>query len=657
MLRKNRTRPRRALYVAASLAIAGLSLAACTGGSGSGSSASGAAQTAQPTGAKIHGGTISWAEPPDTTPNWILPFASGPYFGNSNFLDFWPLMFRPLYFFGGHTNQPTVDEALSVAQLPVFSDGGTTVTINLKGWKWSDGQTVDAQDVIFFMNMLESEKANFAGYVPGEFPDNVQSYSAKSPTSLTVTMKLKGKFSSSWFLSNELSQVTPFPVKWDTTSLTGAPGSGGCSAMTGPKATAAACAKVWKFLTDNNGTSSKPQMAGDLATYATNQMWQDVDGPWRLSAFDASSGKAVFVPNKSYSGPQKPYVSKFIEVPYTSDTSEYNALAAGGASAPQVGYVPVQDLASPTSSYTKVGPNNSLLASNYNLVPLYAWGISFDRANYNSTGDGGLASKFIRQFYIRQALQLGVNQPQLIAKVDKGYAIPTYGPVPVFPANPFVSSGEKTNQYAANSSKGAALLKSHGWKVVPGGTDICVKAGTGSGDCGTGIPAGAKLQFTELYAAGEQSVTTTVQSEVSNWGQMGIHVTTKGEAFDTVLGTMVPCKSGPSCSWQIVDWGGGWTYSPDYMATGDEIFSTGAGFNKMSFNDPTADALIDKTETSSNPAFFDQYENYLAKQLPVIWEPDAASELVEIGKNVGGVTPLNPVLSLTPEYWYLTKNG
>jgi len=654
-MEKYRLGLRKTFCVGVGLVIAGLSLAACAGASGSGSASSTSA--AQTTGKPIHGGTIIWAEPPATTPDWILPFATGPYFGNDNFLDFWPLMFRPLYFFGGETNQPTVDEALSTADLPVFSDGGTLVTIKLKGWKWSDGQTVDAQDVIFFMNMLEAEKANFAGYVPGEFPDNVVSYSAPSPTSLTVTMKLKQGFSSTWFLYNELSQVTPFPLKWDTTSLTGAPGSGGCSAMTGPQATAAACAKVWKFLTDNNGTASSPQMAGDLATYATNPMWQDVDGPWRLSAFDASSGEATFVPNTSYSGPQKPYVSKFVEMPYTSDTAEFNALAAGGASAPQVGYVPAQDITTPTSSYKKIGPNNSLLSSNYNLDPLYAWGISFDRANYNSTGDGGLASKFIHQLYIRQALQMGVDQPQIISKVDKGYAIPTYGPVPVYPSNSFVSSGELTNQYPYDVAKGAALLKSHGWKVVPGGTDTCAKAGTASDECGAGIPPGTKLQLNILSVSGDQAVTTTVQSNVSSWSQMGINVTTKSEAFDTVLSQMVPCKSGPVCSWELADWGGGWSYSPDYEATGDLIFSTGAGFNKMSYSDPTADALIQKTETSSNPADFDQYENYLAKQLPVIWEPLAANEMVEIAKNVGGVEPLNPVLSLTPEYWYLTKSG
>ena len=33
---------------------------------------------------------------------------------------------------------------LSLADAPVYSDGGKTVTITMKGWKWSNGETVDA---------------------------------------------------------------------------------------------------------------------------------------------------------------------------------------------------------------------------------------------------------------------------------------------------------------------------------------------------------------------------------------------------------------------------------------------------------------------------------------------------------------------------------
>jgi len=62
---------------------------------------------------------------------------------------------------------------LSLAQLPVFSDGGKTVTVTLKKYDWSDGVPVTARDVIFFINLLKSDQSDWADYVPGEFPSNV----------------------------------------------------------------------------------------------------------------------------------------------------------------------------------------------------------------------------------------------------------------------------------------------------------------------------------------------------------------------------------------------------------------------------------------------------------------------------------------------------
>ena len=51
----------------------------------------------------------------------------------------------------------------------------------------------------------------------------------------------------------------------------------------------------------------------------------------------------------------------------------------------------------------------------------------------------------------------------------------------------------------------------------------------------------------------------------------------------------------------------------------------------------------------------DSYENYLAKELPSIWEPNADYELTEIASNLRGVAPQNPFGNLFPEYWYYVK--
>ena len=45
-------------------------------------------------------------------------------------------MYRPLYLFGGNNNSVAVNYPLSPADPPVYSDGGKTVTITMKGWKW-----------------------------------------------------------------------------------------------------------------------------------------------------------------------------------------------------------------------------------------------------------------------------------------------------------------------------------------------------------------------------------------------------------------------------------------------------------------------------------------------------------------------------------------
>ena len=71
--------------------------------------------------------------------------------------------------------------------------------------------------------------------------------------------------------------------------------------------------------------------ANDLDTYARIALWGIVDGPWKLSAFNAD-GHMTFVPNKSYSGPIKPKLAAFQEVPFTTDAAEYDVLQSPNAS-------------------------------------------------------------------------------------------------------------------------------------------------------------------------------------------------------------------------------------------------------------------------------------------------------------------------------------
>ena len=145
-------------------------------------------------------------------PNYIFPFMSLAFFSVSNISDLQQLMYRPLYWFGNGSN-PTLNPSLSLASNPAYSKGNTVVSFTIKPYKFSNGETVTAQDVVFWMNMLKVEYLGWAAYAPGGMPDDVKSVVANSPTKVTIT--LTGPTNPYWFTYNELSQITPFPMAWD----------------------------------------------------------------------------------------------------------------------------------------------------------------------------------------------------------------------------------------------------------------------------------------------------------------------------------------------------------------------------------------------------------------------------------------------------------
>ena len=205
--------------------------------------------------------------------SWIFPFYAITNASVYNYEQFQWLMYRPLYMFGNNTNtNVAINYPLSPANPPTYCNGGKTVVVNMKGWKWSNGETVDAKSLVFYMNMVEAEKANWYATTPGLLPDNVTSYKVTGPNQ--VTFQLNKAYSSLWFTYNQLAELTPMPMAWDVTSLSAKPGSGGC--ITDSAADNwAKCKAVYTFLT----AQSK-----QAATYATSTLWSVVDGPWKLSS-------------------------------------------------------------------------------------------------------------------------------------------------------------------------------------------------------------------------------------------------------------------------------------------------------------------------------------------------------------------------------------
>jgi len=122
-----------------------------------------------------------------------------------------------MYWFGVGGSVSLVP-SLSLAYNPVYSNHDKTVTMKLKGWKFSDGQTVNAQSVMFFLNMYKALPADFWGYNPGYgIPDQVSSITSKG---MKVTINFKTTVNPLWITNNYLNQITPFTDKWDISSPT-----------------------------------------------------------------------------------------------------------------------------------------------------------------------------------------------------------------------------------------------------------------------------------------------------------------------------------------------------------------------------------------------------------------------------------------------------
>jgi len=579
------------------------------------------------------GGTATYALPPNANIDYIFPFTPGQYFTVVNTDNLQYMLYRPLYWFGDK-GQPFLSPRLSLAKPPQYN--GQTVTIKLKpGYRWSNNERVTAQDVLFWMHMMKEVVAhststvNWGGYVPGDFPDNVTDIQAHGQDE--VTMKIIGKYSQRWFTYNELSQITPMPMAWDKT---GADEKSNCTQRPGD------CLAVFRYL---DGLSR------NRSTWARSQLWSVVDGPWKLTNRD-SQGALTFAFNDSYSGPVPPHhITGFKELPFTSEEAEYNVLAAGGANGIDVGYLPTVNAPVPPPG-KQVGQNP---VAGYRLQPLYTWGLSYFPYNFSSSNP---QLSIIKQQYVRQTIQLLENQASIIQGPLHGYGHVTPGPVGGFPVTQYLSpKARKGDPYPYDPAEAKHLLDSHGWQLGRNGVAYCAQPGSGGAQCGQGVGRGEELKFKLLYATGEAWLESAMLQLKSNAQQVGIEIDLVPMTFNGVLARVYgqDC-SGAGCQWQMADWGQGWSYVPDYLPTGDELFQTGSVGNLGQYSDHHNDDLIKKTLTSSDMHLMWNWQNYLTDQLPVVFQPDAPAALVESVDNLH-IGKQSPTLAINPEEWYFLR--
>jgi len=571
-----------------------------------------------------HAGTITVAEPPGATPTWIFPVTPGANGSVYTAYSFQYEMWRPTSWFPNGSQQKE-DPAMSLASDPVWSNGDKTVTIKYKSWKWSDGKPITSQDAEFWIDLIKAavkvSPADWSNYTPKVgLPDQMTSMS--TPDSHTLVINLNAKVNPTWFWEDSLAGVIPLPVHaWAKASANGP--------ILDPNNPANA-AKIYKFLA---------AQAKSVTTYASNPLWQVVDGPYKLTSFNNTTGAYTMSPNTTYAGPMASKPSKLQAVPFTSDTAEWNAVKSGAI---DQGYVPFADL-----------PQVSSIKSNYNVFGYPGFG--FNYVTYNFKDKTGDFNNIIKQLYIRQAFAHLEDEAGYIKAFFHGAGGQGYGPIPAIPPSPYTPASATKNPYPFSVSAAVSLLKSHGWTVTPNGTDVCSKAGSGATQCGAGIPAGTKLAFNLIYNTSPAIIGQQITDLVSQAKKAGFNITLKSDNFNHMIATYYDVAQPKNDNlWAMEDFGG---FSISTYPTTNGIFNTSGTYNIGGYTDPKADQLIAASTASSDPAAVKAEANYLTLQQPSLFQP-SVDNIIVWKKTISG-PPANfeslTQYQLNPETWYFTK--
>jgi peptide/nickel transport system substrate-binding protein len=289
-----------------------------------------------------------------------------------------------------------------------------------------------------------------------------------------------------------------------------------------------------------------------------------------------------------------------------------------------------------------------------------SWGWFGGIINYQDTTNH--FNKVMSQTYVKAAIDHLIDQPAIISGIYKGAAVAAYGPTPTAPASPYAPADAGTAPYPYSPTAAVALLKSHGWKVVPGGQTTCASAGTGPSDCGAGIPAGTPLAFTwanqpvsvSSVGAGESEALASAAKQYA-----GITITLQTKTFNFLTSEYNdtnPAAVKYTNDWGVNNYGGVFM---DYYPTQNGIWNLGAeGLNEGAYNNPTANALVAQSVHSGNADAVKTEAEYFEKNPVDFIFPDQDYMLAVNTKKVGGPAPGWTVMTqqqFFPQYWYTVK--
>ncbi len=637
VVRSTRVRSRRLIAATALAGAVGLVSATASGSaapvahSASGSP-NGLYGSLPPVGTPSKGGTITISQLTGSTPLTIFPIisaADASVYGSTLFIN---NMWIPVYN-GPVGGTPKINMAVGLAaSMPTFSNGDKTVTIKLKhGWKWSNGKPVTAKDVLFDIDLItaavKESPANFLAYTPGQFPQSLTS--AKVVGNDTIVMNLNKAYNPSYFTNDQIeANVYALPsTDWNVASA-----GGPHLDWTKP----ANAKKIYDYLSKTGSA---------LSSFGSNPLWKIADGPFKIQSFNTTNSSWVMVPNADYGGSPKPSIAKLEGLTYTSITAQLNAIKTGAVDIAGV-------------DFSQLGQVGQIESAGYTVMG-YA-NLGWFGAFFNFKDKTGHFNSIVSQLYARQALAYLENQPAYLKGIFKNAGAVAYSTIPSVPPTPFTPKDAVTPPYPYNPGKAVSLLKSHGWKVVPGGQSTCQKPGSGAGECGAGIPKGTPFTFVSYFIPASETPSVSLESEAlaSEAKQAaGIVISLKEKPFNYIVTNFNdanPAAAKYTNAWGMINFGG---YTDSYYPTTSSIFNIGGTYNQGGYTDPKANTLINNSVYSSNPTAVTNEASYLAKDLPVLFLPNA--DLIwAVSKKIGG--PTDDFLALTqytsfPQYWYVNK--
>ncbi|MGC8487225.1 MAG: peptide ABC transporter substrate-binding protein [Clostridia bacterium] len=492
-----------------------------------------------------------------------------------------PDMYLPVLWI---SSKDTIDYSQSIAQSITVSNNDQTYTIRLNPkWHWSNGQPVTAQNVLFDWKLIDasSQPTSVLPYCfasEGGVPSQWKSVTVNGPYTLTVSTT--SPVNPTWFELNGLAQLVPVPSAWDK-----------YSSMT-----------------------QELHFIDKLGNEPLNPIFKIVDGPYDISQY-VPDQYWLYKANPNFDGNPKPAIPKISYQYEGSSDTTFAAVLKGSV-----------DIAPISFSLLK----SIHQAKGYHLVtqPLFGYFMGALNMRPNAQGVGGLFAKL----YARQALQLGIDQPAIIRAVYHGYATPTYGPVPVRPANVFYDKGLK-NPYPYDPARGKALLEANGWRMQNGVLE----------------KGGHKLAFQILYPSGDQSSQDIAQILKADWGQEGIDATLNPQSIDNVSNDIGSVSN--SSKW-VVQIGFKWSYEPDYYPSGDGLFNSLQGFNPGAYQNARMTRLIDQSVQGGTAAQiterFNAYQIYASQQLPVLWMPTPDGLFLEKNTVHGWGSAYNDIQAFVP---------